>query len=78
MAEQQATPADRLEEARAAFEAGDFAAVRRICRPLADADVPEVAGAARTLLRRVGVDPVQIVVVAACLALFVVIAAIYV
>jgi hypothetical protein len=64
------TPAgEALDRAERAFELGDFAAVRQLTRPLFTAEPFEVAEAARSLHRRVSVDPAQIAVVLFCFAL---------
>lgn len=67
---------DALREAHVAFEAGDYRAVRQRCRALEEkAEDHEVREAAAALRRRVEVDPIQVVVLAACAA--VVIAIVY-
>jgi hypothetical protein len=67
----------RLREARAAFEAGDYRRVRELAASLDDAP-PEVADAAAELRRRTEVDPVQLLILAACLAIFGAIVYVYV
>lgn len=69
---------DRLAQAHAAFERGDYAVVRKLCAPLVEAPQDEVARAARELRARTQVDPVQVGVVLACLVLFGIIAYTYV
>lgn len=69
---------ERLAEAHAAFEVGDYRRVRALCDALAEAPQEEVARAARELRRRTEVDPVQVGVILACLALFVILAYMYV
>jgi hypothetical protein len=61
---------DSLREALAAFERGDYVGVREIAESLVEAKDDEVANYARDLVNRTRVDPVQIGVVLACLALF--------
>jgi hypothetical protein len=68
---------DKLRDANAAFEAGNYALVRSLSRELASAQDPRVADAAADLVRRVSVDPVQIGFLLACLAALLTIAAIY-
>ena len=60
----------RLREAHRLFEVGDFAAVRRLCGELERADDAAVRENAQELARRTTVDPVQVVVVLACAAVF--------
>jgi hypothetical protein len=73
------TPAgEELVRANAAFEAGNYQLVREICAKLGEAPDDEVARAARELRARTAIDPVQIGVLVACLALFSVIVYIYV
>ncbi|MFW5875255.1 MAG: hypothetical protein ACOCXM_00830 [Myxococcota bacterium] len=60
----------RLAAADAAFEAGDYRRVRALCRDLTDADDPTVQQRAGELMRRTGVDPVQVAVVVGCLVFF--------
>jgi hypothetical protein len=62
---------EALARAARAFELGRFAEVRRLCAPLRSASSPEVAEAAGALLRRVSVDPAQIIVLLGSLGLFV-------
>jgi len=62
---------EKLREAETAFERGDYVRVREIATPLVEsAKDDEVARHARDLRRRTLVDPVQIGVIVACLALF--------
>lgn len=58
----------KLREAHRAFDAGNYARVRELCRALESSEVPGVADAARDLFRRTTVDPAQIVVMVACAA----------
>ena len=60
-----------LGEARAAFDAGDFARVRALTAKLADSEDPETARAALELRRKVAIDPAQIAVLVLCLGFFV-------
>lgn len=60
-----------LAEADAAFEVGDYRRVRELCRDLTGADDPTVRQRADDLMRRTGIDPVQVAVVLGCLAFFV-------
>lgn len=69
---------ERLAEAFAAFEVGDYRRVREVCDALVEAPQEDVARAARELRARTEVDPVQIGVLLACLALFVILAYMYV
>lgn len=65
------TPAgDALARAERAFELGDYAEVRRLCAPLVGAEAADVAAAARALVRRTSVDPVQVAVLVASFGLF--------
>ena len=59
---------DLLREALQAFDAGDYTLVRARSRALADAKDEAVRAAASDLATRIAVDPIQIVVVAACAA----------
>ncbi|MEZ4336708.1 MAG: hypothetical protein R3B82_08780 [Sandaracinaceae bacterium] len=60
---------DTLREAIHAFDAGDHAAVRRITRDLiAKTEDAEIRKAAEALAEKIAVDPIQIVVLAACAA----------
>ena len=59
---------DTLREALKAFDAGDYAAVREITGRLTKAEDAAVRDAAADLAARVAVDPIQIVVLAACAA----------
>ncbi len=60
---------DRLREAHHAFDAGDHAAVRRITRALIEkTEDAEIRQAAEVLASRIAIDPIQVVVLAACAA----------
>jgi hypothetical protein len=61
---------DALQEADAAFTRGDYVRVRELTEKLIGAPDDSVARYARDLLSRTEVDPVQVGVVLACLALF--------
>ncbi len=61
---------ESLAKALAAFERGDYVEVRQLTEKLVEAPDAEVAGFARDLLTRTQIDPVQVGVVLACLALF--------
>jgi len=63
-----ATQALRL--AQRAFERGDYAQVRRLTAPLLDHPNPDVARPALDLLRRVQVDPAQVVALVLSLLFF--------
>jgi len=69
---------DKLAHAHAAFAAGDYARVRRLCDELGGARRDDVAAAARDLRRRTQIDPMQVAVIVLCLILFVAIAYTYV
>ncbi len=69
---------ERLAEAHAAFERGDYGRVRALTARLLEAPQDDVARAARDLRRRTEVDPVQIGVILACLVLFLFLAYTYV
>jgi len=69
---------ERLAQAHAAFERGDYARVRELCDTLVEASADDVARAARELRSRTEIDPVQVGVVLACLVLFGIIAYTYV
>jgi hypothetical protein len=62
---------EALARAMRAFELGNFAEVRRLCRPLTSASSTEVAEVAKALLRRISVDPMQIAILLGSLGLFV-------
>jgi hypothetical protein len=55
-----------LREAEVAFEVGDYRRCRELASKLAASPRPAVADAARDLLRRTDVDPVQMVFLALC------------
>lgn len=59
---------DALRDALHAFDAGDYVRVRELTGDLADAEDSEVRAAAERLAERIGVDPIQIVVLLACVA----------
>jgi hypothetical protein len=69
---------DRLREANAAFEAGNYALVRSLTGALESASDPKVVDAARDLARRIAVDPVQIAFLLLCLVALCAIAYVYV
>lgn len=69
---------DKLKDAHAAFDAGDYRRVRALCDELARASDAEVVRAAVALRRRTEVDPVQIGVLVACLVFFAIIVYVYV
>ncbi|MBW2460356.1 MAG: hypothetical protein JRH11_01835 [Deltaproteobacteria bacterium] len=69
---------ERLRSAEGAFERGDYVEVRRVTRGLLEASDDGVAAHARGLLHRTQIDPIQVVVILACLALFSTIAYLYV
>ena len=71
----QGTPGgDRLREAHAAFDRGDFRRVREVTSELAGAGDRDVAEAAAALALAVKVDPTAIGVLVACLIGFCVVA----
>lgn len=72
-----ASPRATLERARSAFDAGDHLQTRRLCDQLARADDPELRREAADLRKRVSADPVQALVLAGCLAFFMVIVYVY-
>lgn len=61
---------ETLRAALRAFEVGDFVRVREKARRLQDASDPAVRQAAAELLERISIDPLQIVVFLACVAVF--------
>lgn len=67
-----------LRDARAAFEVGDYARVRELAARLARSEEREIATAADDLLRRTGVDQVQIAFLVACALAILTIAWIYI
>lgn len=67
-----------LERAEAAFEAGDYREVRRLCARIGDSSDADVRTGALDLKRRVSVDPAQVTVLLGCLAFFAVIVYLYV
>lgn len=68
----------RLRAARRAFEAGDFRRLREMGREIEQAGEEEEKRAASELLRRVQVDPVMVIALLVCAALFFSIAYVYV
>ncbi|MCS6799327.1 MAG: hypothetical protein NZ898_12525 [Myxococcota bacterium] len=62
---------DPLGPATRAFEAGDWASVRRLTAALQDHPDEAVRRRAHELRARVGIDPVEVGVVLACVALLV-------
>lgn len=74
-----ADPREQLAAARAAYERGDYRAVRAAVRPLIAGDVPDdVRKEARDLYGRVKADPAAIALALACVIFFVVIVIKYV
>lgn len=67
-----------LRSAQAAFDRGDYAEVREVTARLVEVPNDAVAAHARDLRHRTQIDPIQVVVILACLALFSTIAYIYV
>ena len=61
---------DKLARAHLAFEAGNFLMVRELAAALTEGKNDEVAADAKQLLARIGVDPVQVGAVLACLGIF--------
>ncbi len=64
-------PERTLEQANAAFAAGDYRSVRRLCASLAALRQREVAEEARALYARVTIDPVSMAVLVGCLLLLI-------
>ncbi|HHH28796.1 MAG TPA: hypothetical protein ENK57_10695 [Polyangiaceae bacterium] len=58
----------KLREALHAFDAGDYRTVRGLTGELMAVDDEEIRAAAEDLRARIDVDPVQVVVLAACTA----------
>lgn len=69
---------EKLREANVAFESGNYARVRELGRELERAQDPAVVDAARSLVRRVSVDPVQVAFLGACAIALMVITWIYI
>lgn len=63
-----------MDNAHRAFEAGNFAEARRLATDMLDAPDAPTVDAARDVLRRTGHDPLIKYWVAACAALFILIA----
>jgi len=74
MSERASEPNVSVDAAHRAFEAGDFAAARRLARTLQQsaADEPTRAAAA-AILKRTGIDPLIIWLTGGCALLFVLI-----
>jgi len=68
----------RLNEAHRAFELGDYRRVQELCAELMKSEDAEAARLAGDLRRRTLIDPVQVAVVLACLALLGAITYVYV
>ncbi len=56
-----------LERALALYRIGDYRMMREVLTPLTQAKDPAIADAARGLLRRIAVDPIQLGVLVGCL-----------
>lgn len=69
---------DKLRDANAAFEAGNYALVRTLVTELERAADPAVVDAARELRRRTSVDPVQLAFLGACFVALLIITYVYV
>lgn len=69
---------EKLREANVAFESGNYARVRELGQELERAQDPAVVDAARSLVRRVSVDPVQLAFLGACAIALMVITWIYI
>lgn len=69
---------ETLRDARAAFEVGDYARARELAARLARSEDREIATAAEDILRRTGVDQVQIAFLVACALAILTIAWIYI
>ncbi|WP_236516395.1 hypothetical protein [Sandaracinus amylolyticus] len=69
---------EKLREANAAFEAGNYALVRALTTELERAIDPKIVDAARELARRTAMDPVQIVFLVLCAVALLVITYVYV
>jgi len=65
---------ERVLLAMRCFEAGDYAQVRGLADALARSPSEEARAAGAALRSRVGIDKVQVAIVAACLLLFVLVA----
>jgi hypothetical protein len=57
---------DKLRKAVRAFEVGDYALVRTLTDELGRCDEPAIRKSAAALRDRIGIDPIQIAVIAAC------------
>jgi hypothetical protein len=68
---------EKLRQAHGAFEVGDYRRVRQLCDEL-QGGPEQVARAAAELRKRTEVDPVQLGVLAGCLAIFLIIVYVYV
>lgn len=71
------SPAGRLASAVTAHDAGDYAAVRGLIADLGDGLDDKQQAELQRLRARTGVDPVQVGVLLACLALLCVVAFVY-
>ena len=69
---------ERLALCQRAYDAGNFAQVRKLASDLVASEDRELAAAAAQLVSRVAVDPVALGVLACSLLFFVLIAKIYV
>ena len=69
---------DALRDARAAFEVGDYKHARELAARLTRSEDREIAAAAEDVLRRTGVDQVQIAFLVACALAILTIAWIYI
>jgi len=67
-----------VQEARLAFEAGDYRRVRQLIRELGKSNDPATRQTAQELARRVQADPAILLVLLLCAALFIGIACVYV
>jgi len=67
-----------LDQAKRAFELGDYLKVRELTKGLTDSNNAMIATSAQELRRRVSVDPVQIVILFLSLLLFLAVAYVYV
>lgn len=69
---------EALRDARAAFEVGDYRRARELAARISRSEDREVAAAAEDVLRRTGVDQVQIAFLVACTLAILTIAWIYI
>ncbi|WP_157068689.1 hypothetical protein [Sandaracinus amylolyticus] len=69
---------EKLREANAAFEAGNYALVRTLTSELERASDPTIVDAARDLARRTAVDPLQMTFLVLCAVALLVITYVYV